>query len=221
MAEEKKKIEGNNIKTSEQIIVLLAGLFILAAVANALLNFLGTLEAGSPQSIWDAAAEYFLAEIWPTWKLIAVSVSTLLIVGIIYNLKKTHDINVEERKIYNPDPASPAAMEHAVSKPRNEKWEKVMAYANSTNSSDWKLAIIEADVILEELMRTLGYRGESLGEMLKSVDKSDFLTIEDAWEAHKVRNSIAHSGGTFQLSDRETRRVIALFEKVFKEFQVI
>jgi len=76
-------------------------------------------------------------------------------------------------------------------------------------------------VMLEELLRTIGYNGESVGEMLKSVDKNEFLTIEDAWEAHKVRNAIAHSGGDFQLNERETKRVIALFEKVFKEFQVI
>ena len=57
--------------------------------------------------------------------------------------------------------------------------------------------------------------------MLKSVDKNNFLTLDDAWEAHKVRNDIAHSGINFQLNERETKRVLALFEKVFKEFNVI
>ena len=71
--------------------------------------------------------------------------------------------------------------------------------------------------MLEELLRTLGYVGESVGEMLKSVEKSEFLTIEDAWEAHKIRNAVAHSGGDFQLNERETKRVVTLFESVFKE----
>ena len=83
------------------------------------------------------------------------------------------------------------------------------------------MAIIEADVMLEELLETAGYVGGSVGEMLKSVDKNEFLSIESAWEAHKIRNSVAHSGGNFQLNERETKRVIALFEEVFKEFGVI
>lgn len=100
---------------------------------------------------------------------------------------------------------------------RNLAWEKILAYVESANQSDWKLAILEADTLLDAMVLKMGYKGENLGERLKNVEIGDFLTLNDAWEAHKVRNAIAHEAG-YELSQRETKRVIKLFENVFKEF---
>lgn len=228
MAEEKKpmKVAGatgdhSDRKTVERITFLLAGLFLLAAIIAALLDYLDSFGVGTLGDIWQRIVDYFLEHIWPIWKIIAVIVSILSVAGIIYNSWKLRAINIEEKKIYDPLPGPILSAGGKVIEPKNEKWEKVIKYANSDNASDRSLAIIEADVMLAELLRTAGYQGESVGDMLKSADKNEFLTVDDAWEAHKVRNAIAHSGGDFQISERETKRVVALFEKVFKEFQVI
>ena len=165
--------------------------------------------------------EYFFEHIWPIWKIIAAILSALALTGIVYSSWKLRAINLAEQKIYGVSPEISSSDGGQLTEPKNERWEKIIRYTNSNNASDWPLAVIEADVMLEELLRTMGYGGESVGEMLKLVDKNEFLTIEDAWEAHKTRNAIAHSGGTFQLNERETKRTIALFEKVFKEFRVI
>ena len=60
-----------------------------------------------------------------------------------------------------------------------------------------------------------------MGEKLKAVEKSDFTTIESAWEAHKARNMIAHEGSDFLINQREIHRIISLYEAVFKEFYLI
>ena len=99
----------------------------------------------------------------------------------------------------------------------NHAWEKIMNFLNSENPSDWKLAILEADTILDALVQKMGYKGENLGERLKSIEASDFLTLNDAWEAHKVRNAIAHEAG-YDITQREAKRVMKLFENVFREF---
>lgn len=225
MAEEKKptKATGSNgdRKAVEQVTFLIVGLFLLAAIMTSLLNYIEGLGLDTPESLWSRVVDYFLAHVWPIWKLVAAIVSALALWGIIHNSRKLQAINIEEKKMYDPLPEVSVQDEGKIEEPKNEKWEKVIKYANSDNAADWRLAIIEADVMLEELLRAIGYKGESVGEILKSVDKNEFLTIEDAWEAHKVRNAIAHSGGEFQLNERETKRVVALFEKVFKEFQVI
>ena len=226
MAEEKKPAKtatggGNDRKTIEQITFLLAGLVLLGAIATALLDYIENLGLGTPESFWARTVDYFLARVWPIWKLVAAVVSALALAGIVRNSWKLRAINIEEKKIYNPPLETSTPESNEIAESKNEKWEKVIKYANSSNASDWRLAVIEADVMLEELLHTLGHKEESVGEMLKSVDKNEFLTIEDAWEAHKVRNAIAHSGGDFQLNEHETKRVVALFEKVFKEFQVI
>ena len=203
-------------KTVVQIIEILALLLLFGAVVAAILNYLDNLRFNG-LDVFD----YFLQHIWPLWKIIAIIVSAFAFVGIIYNYWKLVGINAAENLIFNPPIGTSTSDEKNVMEEKNERWEQIIKYANSENPSDWRQAVIEADVMLEELLRTLGYVGESVGEMLKSVEKSEFLTIEDAWEAHKVRNAIAHSGGDFQLNERETKRVVVLFEKVFLEFDVI
>lgn len=222
MAEEKTPTKkGDNNQALEQLTFVFIGFVLLGAIIMTLLNYIESLGLGTVSSLWDRITEYFFQHIWPIWKLVAAIVSVLALAGIIHNARKLRAINIEENKIYNPLPSNSVSNGNKVGESKNKKWEKVIKYANSGNASDWRLAIIEADVMLEELLHTTGYIGESIGDMLKSVNKNEFLTIEDAWEAHKVRNTIAHSGGDFQLSERETRRVVALFEKVFKEFQII
>jgi len=91
----------------------------------------------------------------------------------------------------------------------------------SHNESDWKLAILESDIMLDELLDKSGYHGVTMSDKLKQVDKSDFNTIDLAWEAHKIRNMVAHEGSEFAINSREAQRVIKLYEQVFKEFKYI
>lgn len=104
---------------------------------------------------------------------------------------------------------------------RNERWNKVLDYLDSHNESDWRLAIIEADSILEEMLEHAGHHGETIGDRLKAIEPSDFLTLDKAWEAHKIRNRIAHEGGGFELSSREAKRAVDLYRQVFEEFHFI
>lgn len=103
----------------------------------------------------------------------------------------------------------------------NEKWEKVIIHINSENQNDWKLAILECDIMLGDLLEKRGYMQLSIGEKLKAVDPKDFSNIESAWEAHKIRNAVAHEGSEFLISHREAKRVIGLYEVVFREFAFI
>lgn len=225
MADEKKPAKatgvGSDKKASEEAIFLLVGLFLLVAIITGLLNYLESFGLGTTDSLWVRILDYFLGHIWPIWKLVAVIISVFSLIGIIYNSWKLRAIALEEQLIYNPKPMAIVDEEKQIIEPKNEKWEKVMRYLSSDNSSDWQRAVIEADVMLEEMLRLAGYHGESVGEMLKSVDQNEFLTIDDAWEAHKIRNAVAHSKGGYQLSEREAKHAVALFEKVFKEFQLI
>jgi hypothetical protein len=104
---------------------------------------------------------------------------------------------------------------------QSQKWQKIMNHANSQNPAEWRLSILEADVLLDEMMQLLGFMGETLGERLKNTSKADFKTIDTAWEAHKIRNAIAHEGSDFLLSQRESKRIIGLYEVVFKEFSYV
>ncbi len=97
------------------------------------------------------------------------------------------------------------------------KWQLVQKSISSNNSADWRVAIMEADIMLGDILSKQGYVGD-IGDQLKSVDPSDMLTLQDAWAAHRVRNRIAHDGSSFQVNEREARATIDLYKKVFEEF---
>jgi hypothetical protein len=148
---------------------------------------------------------------------ISIPISFFFLIGIIYcveNLKLIrnkealmHDLKVEPA--FEEGNAGDTVMAH--------RWENAMKNVESPNENDWKQAIIDADIILDDLLTKMGYRGESIGEKLKRVATGDMKTLNDAWEAHKVRNDIAHTPG-FVLSQHEARQTIARYRRVFEEF---
>lgn len=94
----------------------------------------------------------------------------------------------------------------------------VQGYMSSTSEALWRIGILEADNMLAEVLREKGYQGETVAEMLKS---ASFKTVQLAWDAHGVRNRIAHEGSDFQLTEREAKRAFVLYESVFRELKVI
>jgi hypothetical protein len=68
------------------------------------------------------------------------------------------------------------------------------------------------------VLRERGYQGEGVGEMLKG---ASFRTIDLAWDAHRVRNRIAHDGSAFELTEREAKRAFMLYESVFRDLKVV
>ncbi len=162
---------------------------------------------------------------------VSVILSLLFLTGIIYCTIRIRTIlHEQEEKMHakhhagehghEPSHGEKHSGAHDAGVP-NKRWEKIVAHINSGNAGDWRLAILECDIILDEMLTKMGYRGETLSDKLKAVEKSDFLAIDKAWEAHRVRNAIAHEGSNFQITDREAKRVVGLYEEAFKEFHFI
>ena len=103
----------------------------------------------------------------------------------------------------------------------NPRWVNVENLVHSDNESDWRLAIIEADTMLEDALEGKGISGNGIGEKLKNSTPGDFASLQAAWDAHLVRNQIAHDGLDFDLTAREAKRTIQLYEVVFRELNYI
>jgi hypothetical protein len=103
----------------------------------------------------------------------------------------------------------------------DKKWKMVIDKIKSNNSSDWRLAIIEADNLLDELTRELGLVGENLGERLKNTNADNFKHLDLAWEAHRLRNRVAHEGLSFNLDYREAKRAVESYETILRYYGFI
>ena len=207
--------------TLNKLIFIFLGLFLLWVLIQRLFLVLNYYFSGGYDSLWQRTEVYFLQYIWPFIKLVAIAITGFGIYGISKIIKNMSELRKEERLIYGSTSVNVSELEAEGGSPKNEKWEQVQTHINSKNPSEWRLAIIEADIMLDELLKSSGYHGETVGDRLKAVEPSDFNSLEAAWEAHKVRNQIAHQGSGFEMNEREARRVITLFETVFREFNII
>ena len=154
------------------------------------------------------------------FKTLSRIVSVVFAVLIIFVLFRIQPVIMREKEKYRPISTMPGdVVKRNVLK--NDRWLRALKHLDSENQNDWRLAILEADIMLDEMTTSMGLIGDSLGEKLKGVEKSDFLTIDKAWEAHKIRNDITHAGGEFVLTKREAERIVKLYEDVFKEFRFI
>jgi hypothetical protein len=155
---------------------------------------------------------------WSVFVALSAVATLLLGVGVAYCVIRIFQVRRNEAERF-------AAVAHPIASKDVSKaqlrWNNILEESRSENGQSWRLAILEADILLNELLDVLGYRGETMADKMKQANRNQFTTIDLAWEAHLVRNAIAHQGSMQELTAREARRVIGLYERVFKEFQFI
>jgi|SRR3989338_9838252 len=96
------------------------------------------------------------------------------------------------------------------------KWEEILRHLDSDREAEWKFAIIEADKLIDDLLKSAGYSGETMGDRLIGMEKGQLESLDGLWEAHKVRNNLVHDVNYF-LRYAEARRVVQLYERVLQE----
>jgi len=101
-----------------------------------------------------------------------------------------------------------------------KQWARVKARLQTGIESEYKLAIIEADSMLDDILKRMGYGGSSLGERLEKLTSATLHNISEVGEAHKVRNNIVHDPD-YRLSMDEVNDVIGTFEKALVNLQAL
>ena len=223
MADEKKKekSKGWNFDAVEGSLILLFLIAIIAAIVPAIFRFFTSGELSFYGFKLSGIFGFFKSNI-QFFKVLGFILAGGAAIGtFVFNKKASHIWREERAKMYPKNVPQASSVVELVENQQIGKWEKIIKLSESPNSSDWRLAVIEADIMLDELLEKLHLPGETMGEKLQAVEKSDFTTIESAWEAHKARNLIAHEGSDFLINQREIRRIISLYEAVFREFEMI
>ena len=100
------------------------------------------------------------------------------------------------------------------------KWEKVRSRMKSENPSDYKVAIIEGDNIIDDLIARMGYKGENFSERLDKINPGQIENIEQLRMAHEARNHIIHEEN-FNLTKVEAEKILGYFEEFLRYFQVL
>ena len=104
-------------------------------------------------------------------------------------------------------------------KKTREKWNALRKILESGKESEWKIMIIQADEMIFQLIRKLGYKGNNMGEVLENVQPGHIDGIEKVKEAHEIRNRIVHEEG-LKLELEEAREIMNKFETFLDYFGV-
>ncbi len=142
---------------------------------------------------------------------VSSAISAAAIFVLIYALYKLIELRSEEEKRLGL-----VFTWRAERAKKNVRWAKIEEYMASPHPSDWKIAILEADNILDDIVKRMGYKGETLGERMKTIEASDFPHLDEAWEVHKIRNQIAHKGTDYPLARTEAENAIDSYHRIFK-----
>lgn len=101
-----------------------------------------------------------------------------------------------------------------------KKWEKVRSKLESGREADFKLAIIEADSLIEDLIKRLGYSGKNMSERLENIPPGQLEHVEEIRRAHETRNRIIHEDN-FSLDRKSAEEILALYEEFLRHFEVL
>ena len=151
---------------------------------------------------------------------VLIGIVFVVLVGMMVYIKtRIHELDALDKKRYTEHFIKPETA--APTNPNLERWNKISTMFMSANESDWRVAVIEADSMLDEFIATLGYPGNNMGERMKNMDKRFFPTLDLAWDAHKIRNRIAHDGMNYHLSDRDKEIARKNYEYIFRDAKLI
>ena len=144
---------------------------------------------------------------------VAFIIFSLFLIGlIIFTLHKTSWL----KYIFLQDAAEIVTYRPFGVKKIEKDWRKIIARLNMASEPEQKLAVIEADNIMNETLKRMGFAGNSLAERLTKLTSATLPNIEDLQAAHKVRDKIVHDPN-YGLSLEETKNVLGVFEKALRD----
>lgn len=98
-------------------------------------------------------------------------------------------------------------------------WNKIIKRLETDRESEYKLAVIEADGLLDSVLKRMRYKGDSFSQRLEQIDPSVLPNLEEVWKVHKTRNNIVHDPD-YLLTLDQAKRVLEVYEKTLRNLEM-
>jgi len=99
-------------------------------------------------------------------------------------------------------------------------WNKIKARLDTGLEAEYKLSVLEADSMMEDVLKRMGFGGASLGERLDKLTVISLPNLDQARLAHQTRNNVVHDPD-YRLSLGEVKKTLAIFEKSLTDLQAL
>lgn len=187
------------------------------ATATSITSTIQKLEATYAPETASAAHRAALAYVGnlATLEAISVLLTAAFVVGIVVIVRKTGWLRIRLERIDDVVFKADHAKRFV-----ERSWSEVERHFFAGDDSDLKIAIIKADTLLDEALREAGVRGADIGDRLRQLTPSELPNLEHVWEAHKLRNRIAHEA-TFALKRDLAERALTVYEEALEHLGVL
>lgn len=98
------------------------------------------------------------------------------------------------------------------------QWMEIEQIAGQSRMGQ-KMAIVEADKLLDAVLKSMAMPGTTLGERLKFACYK-YPDLKKVWFAHRLRNQLVHET-TFEIGDRDAKSAIGEYKKALKTLGVL
>lgn len=98
------------------------------------------------------------------------------------------------------------------------RW-KTIQMVSKTGASGLRNSVMEADKLLDHVMKQMGYPGDTMAERMKIAGR-EFTDRDGVWRAHKLRNAMAHEI-EFDLVSSQAHEAIREFERALKDLKAL
>jgi len=93
----------------------------------------------------------------------------------------------------------------------SKQWDKIKKRTESKSDSDYKLAIIDADDFLAEVLDSRGYDGDNFEESINKAGKLIAPILDDVLRAHEIRNLVVYNPD-YKLSADQAKKILNTYE---------
>ncbi len=101
----------------------------------------------------------------------------------------------------------------------SKRWTKIKNKADTGSEAELKLAVIEADDFLAEVLEERGFAGKNIEEMLEKAGKAMLPNIEEILSAHTTRNSIVYDPD-YKLDPEKAKNILSIYESAINSIGV-
>jgi len=149
------------------------------------------------------------------FQIISFLISTILLGFIIYFLIKTNLIGEKIESFIDVLGAK------NISKRRTLKaWKQIQKRLKTGELNQLKLAILEADKVLYEILKMIDYQVKNFDEILEKITEIQLSNIKEIRHIHKLRHRIA-AEPNFYISANEAEMAIEIYKRAFQELKLI
>lgn len=145
-----------------------------------------------------------------------LTVSLLLLISIIIFIFKTHYF----QWLFMQDFWQFFTFRPFGAKRITKIWRKIIKRFQAGAESELKMAIIEADNLLDSSLKRFGFSGQTLEEKLSKMTAETLDNIDNVRSAHKVCDNIVHNPD-YQLSQNEAKAALESYQKAFISLQIL